>query len=192
MRLPPTHATISTTRERSEQSLPVSARGDQEHREGSGLPAPGPLLPRVRVPPLAARGRRPPRLPAVRRPSFGRDSIFEPMQDHAPRPPSSSPPRGTGARLAARGAGDAPRPRPFLAILEDEEIRIFEIEGGWTRIGRSVAADLRLDDPSVSRRHALIVSESPRRCGSSTTAASTECTSTASWSSGLASATETS
>ncbi len=30
---------------------------------------------------------------------------------------------------------------------------------GWTRIGRSVAADIRLDDPSVSRRHALIVSE---------------------------------
>lgn len=30
---------------------------------------------------------------------------------------------------------------------------------GWTRIGRSVAADVRLDDPSVSRRHALIVSE---------------------------------
>jgi len=35
----------------------------------------------------------------------------------------------------------------------------FEIEGGWTRIGRSIAADLRLDDPSVSRRHALLVSE---------------------------------
>ena len=30
---------------------------------------------------------------------------------------------------------------------------------GWTRIGRSIAADVRLDDPSVSRRHALLVSE---------------------------------
>jgi predicted nucleic acid-binding Zn-ribbon protein len=27
----------------------------------------------------------------------------------------------------------------------------------WTRIGRSAAADLQLDDPSVSRRHALLV-----------------------------------
>ena len=27
----------------------------------------------------------------------------------------------------------------------------------WTRIGRSLAADLRFDDPTVSRRHALIV-----------------------------------
>jgi hypothetical protein len=39
------------------------------------------------------------------------------------------------------------------------EVLDFEIEPGWTRIGRSVAADIRLDDPSVSRRHALIVSE---------------------------------
>jgi pSer/pThr/pTyr-binding forkhead associated (FHA) protein len=35
----------------------------------------------------------------------------------------------------------------------------FEIPSGWTRIGRSVTADVRLDDPSVSRRHALVVSE---------------------------------
>ena len=37
--------------------------------------------------------------------------------------------------------------------------RSFPIERGWTRIGRSPTADLRLDDPSVSRRHALIVAE---------------------------------
>lgn len=42
---------------------------------------------------------------------------------------------------------------------EDGEVRIFSVKRGWTRIGRSVAADIRLDDPSVSRRHALIVSE---------------------------------
>jgi hypothetical protein len=41
----------------------------------------------------------------------------------------------------------------------DGEIRLFRLGSGWTRIGRSVAADVRLDDPSVSRRHALIVSE---------------------------------
>jgi pSer/pThr/pTyr-binding forkhead associated (FHA) protein len=45
-------------------------------------------------------------------------------------------------------------------ICEDEgEIRHFSIERGWSRIGRSAAADVRLDDPSVSRRHDLIVSE---------------------------------
>ncbi len=29
----------------------------------------------------------------------------------------------------------------------------------WTRIGRSMAADLRFDDATVSRRHALVVSQ---------------------------------
>ncbi len=42
---------------------------------------------------------------------------------------------------------------------EDDETSVFELEEGWSRIGRSANADVRLDDPSVSRRHALIVSE---------------------------------
>ncbi len=46
-----------------------------------------------------------------------------------------------------------------LVCRESGEVLDFEIEPGWTRIGRSVAADIRLDDPSVSRRHALVVSE---------------------------------
>ncbi len=33
----------------------------------------------------------------------------------------------------------------------------FPLEREWTRIGRSLAADIRFDDPTVSRRHALIV-----------------------------------
>lgn len=50
----------------------------------------------------------------------------------------------------------------YLTCREDDgEIRVFQIERGWTRIGRSATADIRLDDPSVSRRHALIVSELP-------------------------------
>jgi pSer/pThr/pTyr-binding forkhead associated (FHA) protein len=49
-----------------------------------------------------------------------------------------------------------------LALLDDEGvIQVHPISRGWTRIGRSATADIRLDDPSVSRRHALIVSERP-------------------------------
>ena len=33
----------------------------------------------------------------------------------------------------------------------------FPLQREWTRIGRSLAADIRFDDPTVSRRHALIV-----------------------------------
>src|SRR5204863_5604726 len=49
----------------------------------------------------------------------------------------------------------------YVALCEDGEILVFPVPQGWTRIGRSAAADIRLDDPSVSRRHALIVSELP-------------------------------
>lgn len=47
----------------------------------------------------------------------------------------------------------------YLVYRQEDEIESYPIERGWTRIGRSDAADLRLDDPSVSRRHALIVAE---------------------------------
>jgi pSer/pThr/pTyr-binding forkhead associated (FHA) protein len=33
----------------------------------------------------------------------------------------------------------------------------YALQREWTRIGRSLAADIRFDDPTVSRRHALIV-----------------------------------
>jgi hypothetical protein len=47
---------------------------------------------------------------------------------------------------------------PHLGYIdEDGESALFMLPEGWTRIGRSATADLRLDDPTVSRRHALIV-----------------------------------
>lgn len=55
-------------------------------------------------------------------------------------------------------AGD----RALARRERDDPIELFAIEEGWTRIGRSAAADLRFDDPSVSRRHALIVCEKPK------------------------------
>jgi pSer/pThr/pTyr-binding forkhead associated (FHA) protein len=58
---------------------------------------------------------------------------------------------------------DLAGPGRYLAMRDDDEpIRPFRIEDGWTRIGRSARADIRLDDPSVSRRHALLVSEPGR------------------------------
>ncbi len=51
-----------------------------------------------------------------------------------------------------------PRSGRYLAC-KDSGLETFELQEGWTRIGRSASADVRLDDPSVSRRHALIVWE---------------------------------
>lgn len=56
---------------------------------------------------------------------------------------------------AARGA--IAEPGPHLAFDDDGETVTISLAKGWTRIGRSDAADIQLDDPTVSRRHALIV-----------------------------------
>ena len=45
----------------------------------------------------------------------------------------------------------------YLAYERVGEVRVFALHSQWTRIGRSLAADVRFDDPTVSRRHALIV-----------------------------------
>jgi DNA-directed RNA polymerase subunit RPC12/RpoP len=49
-------------------------------------------------------------------------------------------------------------PGQYLAYHSPSgEVRAYALEREWTRIGRSLAADVRFDDPTVSRRHALIV-----------------------------------
>ncbi|HMJ02581.1 MAG TPA: FHA domain-containing protein [Conexibacter sp.] len=39
----------------------------------------------------------------------------------------------------------------------DDETVVHRLAREWTRVGRSLAADIRFDDPTVSRRHALVV-----------------------------------
>ena len=56
----------------------------------------------------------------------------------------------------------SPGSRSLVCRDGEGEVLDFEVEAGWTRIGRSVTADIRLDDPSVSRRHALVVNEPGR------------------------------
>ena len=49
-------------------------------------------------------------------------------------------------------------PGQYLAYRgSDSNVIAFSLDREWTRIGRSLAADIRFDDPTVSRRHALIV-----------------------------------
>jgi predicted nucleic acid-binding Zn-ribbon protein len=49
------------------------------------------------------------------------------------------------------------QPGEYLSYEEGNEVRTVALTREWTRIGRSLAADVRFDDPTVSRRHALIV-----------------------------------
>jgi hypothetical protein len=48
-------------------------------------------------------------------------------------------------------------PGEYLAWHDGPHVRVAALDREWTRIGRSLAADVRFDDPTVSRRHALIV-----------------------------------
>lgn len=48
-------------------------------------------------------------------------------------------------------------PGEYLCYEDGNELRTVALTREWTRIGRSLAADVRFDDPTVSRRHALIV-----------------------------------
>ena len=49
------------------------------------------------------------------------------------------------------------QPGEYLADEEDGETTVVALTHEWTRVGRSLAADVRFDDPTVSRRHALLV-----------------------------------
>jgi pSer/pThr/pTyr-binding forkhead associated (FHA) protein len=68
-------------------------------------------------------------------------------------------------RRRARALVARPAPGRYLAIEDGGEIVLFalgEREGQTLRIGRSTAADIVLDDASVSRRHAVIVHRAGR------------------------------
>jgi predicted nucleic acid-binding Zn-ribbon protein len=49
------------------------------------------------------------------------------------------------------------RPGEYLLFEDGDSTRVVPLTREWTRIGRSLAADVRFDDPTVSRRHALVV-----------------------------------
>jgi hypothetical protein len=54
-------------------------------------------------------------------------------------------------------AGLLVEPGEYLCYQDGEEIVVVPLTRDWTRVGRSLAADVRFDDPTVSRRHALLV-----------------------------------
>jgi pSer/pThr/pTyr-binding forkhead associated (FHA) protein len=53
--------------------------------------------------------------------------------------------------------GNLTVPGKYLAFEDAGRQQVVPVQREWTRIGRSLAADVRFDDATVSRRHALIV-----------------------------------
>lgn len=60
-------------------------------------------------------------------------------------------------KLLAEARERIEEPGEYLCYEEHGDLQTVALTREWTRIGRSLAADVRLDDPTVSRRHALIV-----------------------------------
>jgi len=82
-----------------------------------------------------------------------RTSLFAAEQPAAaPHEPPSEREHWLAAAKASLTA-----PGQYLAYMEGDRLVTVPLERHWTRIGRSLAADVRLDDATVSRRHALIV-----------------------------------
>ncbi len=97
-----------------------------------------------------------PRCPNCGGSSFVRASLFTTAQNAGGR----RHPRGTRITRAGsmRSATVSEIPGQYLAYrTDDEDVVAYALKREWTRIGRSLAADIRFDDPTVSRRHALIV-----------------------------------
>jgi predicted nucleic acid-binding Zn-ribbon protein len=84
---------------------------------------------------------------------FKRASMFMSVQNTQELdqvPDVSEPEWLTEARDALVSNGD------YLAFEVDDHVRVMPLQDGWTRIGRSLSAHVRFDDPTVSRRHALM------------------------------------
>jgi len=87
---------------------------------------------------------------------FVRASLFSTERVALPDAAARSEPIERGAWLAGVRAL-IEQPGEYIAYEADNELRTVPITREWTRVGRSLAADVRFDDPTVSRRHALIV-----------------------------------
>jgi pSer/pThr/pTyr-binding forkhead associated (FHA) protein/DNA-directed RNA polymerase subunit RPC12/RpoP len=85
--------------------------------------------------------------------AFARASLFSsPPGDDAPQVEVEE--RAAWLQEARSGVED---PGEYIVYADGDETVVVALTREWTRIGRSLAANVRFDDPTVSRRHALVV-----------------------------------
>ena len=83
--------------------------------------------------------------------SFKRSSMFGDQAKGAPpQPDEDTPDWVEDARDALVAQGN------YIAYEDDDRVQVIPLQDGWTRVGRSLSAHIRFDDPTVSRRHALV------------------------------------
>jgi predicted nucleic acid-binding Zn-ribbon protein len=88
--------------------------------------------------------------------SFTRASLFGPTRFSRAEPAPAA-----DGRLLIDAARDAiGEPGRYLIFKDSGTVRTVGMPGESMRIGRSLSADLRFEDPTVSRRHAVLIVES--------------------------------
>jgi FHA domain len=94
---------------------------------------------------------------------FRRDSIFSSLQDHgSPTLEFAVADEREPPGWLEEAREQLTQPGYHLVMRDRGELVTFHLEIGWSRIGRCERAELCLDDPSVSRRHAIIASDEGR------------------------------
>lgn len=91
---------------------------------------------------------------------FRRDSIFSALQEHGA--PTVELTLGTEAEppwWLDEARAQLQAPGYHLVTRERGEVTHFHLPEGWSRVGRCSTAEVCLDDPSVSRRHAILAIE---------------------------------
>ncbi|MDQ3587260.1 MAG: FHA domain-containing protein [Actinomycetota bacterium] len=92
-----------------------------------------------------------PECPSCGHSRFARASLFGPSPDARGAQLSTETPGWLeNARDALTTSGD------YLAFDDGDRVHVVPLQEGWTRIGRSPSAHVRFDDPTVSRRHAML------------------------------------
>ena len=89
--------------------------------------------------------------------SFTRASLFGGTARFKRTQPDARTETGDALLEAAREAID--EPGRYLVFHDSGSVRTVAMTQDSMRIGRSLSADLRFEDPTVSRRHAVLVSE---------------------------------
>ena len=51
-------------------------------------------------------------------------------------------------------------PGSYLSVEDGEDLKLIPLDRPLTHVGRGLAADVRVEDPHVSRRHAIVVDRS--------------------------------
>lgn len=107
----------------------------------------------------AAMPSKPPIRPQSSQPAAAGNTSAASDEGATERVDALSPPLPGAAAEAGPAAPAALDPGRYLEVQSPNETTLVRLEREATRIGRGLGADLRLEENSVSRRHAVLVSD---------------------------------